>query len=255
MNSQDKGALFEEYIEKVYRLLLDLETSKDDEPVMISRNVKLLRNGYTDEIDIYYEFTKAKIRHKVAIECKNYSSPVEIGKIRDFHGKISRSQNITGVFISNNGFQTGAKNYAIEHGIILMVTSELPNFFNLIGKRIGQVYLPDEYTKGEPFYVLMEMQNRVLTGSYHVIKFNDTPRSIILFLSKKLAVEYIEKTKEFDLVPRGLKQESYDFLVYFAKKMDLKFQLNIMHVPESENVVSFFIEPDQLKSEYSDYKY
>ena len=227
-----------------------METSKDDEPIIISRNVKLLRNGYTDEIDIYYEFTKAKIRHRVAIECKNYSSPVEISKIRDFHGKISRSQNITGVFISSNGFQSGAKSYAIEHGIILMVTSDLPNFFNLIGKRLEQIYLPNEYTRGEPFYVLMEVQNKVLTGSYHVISFKDTPRSIMLFLSKNLAAEYIERTKEFDLVPRGIKQESYDFLIHFAKRMDLKFQLNIMRDPDSGNIMSIFIEPDQLKSEY-----
>ena len=250
MNTYTKGKLFEDYIEHIYQLLLDLETEKDGEPIIISRNVSLIRNGYTDLIDIYYEFTKANVSHRVAIECKNHNSRIEIKDIRDFHSKISKSQNITGVFISNNGFQTGAENYAKEHDILLMVTNDLPNFYNLIGKRLGQIYLPSEHVKGEPFYILMEHNSGELPGSYHIVRFKDTPNAIMLFLSKNLAMEYINTTKEFNLIPRGLKQESIDFLIHFAKKANVKFQLNIMRENSSKNCVSLFIEPDEIKSEF-----
>lgn len=252
MSNQEKGKFYEDYIENIYRFLLDLETGKDDEPIVISRNVKLLRNGYTDEIDIYYEFTKANILHKVAIECKNYSTPVEIGKVRDFHSKIFKSQNITGVFISNSGFQSGAEAFAVEHGIILMTTTDLPNFFNLVGSRLKQVYLPNEYVKGEPFYILMQQINGSLTGSYHTVSFKGFPESLMLFLSKNLANEYISRTKEFDLTPRGLKQEAFEFLIQFAKNSNLKFQLNIMRAENSHECISLFIEPDQLRTDFVD---
>jgi len=246
MNQFVKGNLFEDYIEYIYRLLLDLEANKDDEPIIISRNVKLIRNGYTDEIDIYYEFTKAKIKHKVAIECKNQSTPLEIGKLRDFHSKIIRNQDLTGVVVSNSGFQSGAKNYADENGIILMETKDLPNFINLIGQRIKQIYLPNKYIKGEPFYILMEHINQVLTGSYHIVSFNNTPQSILLFLSKQHAQHYIDLNKEFDLTPRGLKIEAFDFLISFAERINAKFQIIVNKTNYDNQYLSVFLEPKEL---------
>lgn len=251
MKNYKKGKDFEDYIEKVYRLLLILETNTDEEPVVISRNVKLLRNGYTDEIDILYEFVKARVRHRVAIECKKHSSPIAINQIRDFHAKISKSQNITGVFISNSGFQSGAKSYASEHDIILMTTDDLPNFFNLVGSRLKQIFLPNEHIIGEPFYVLMEHNNGELTGSYHIVSFEKTPKVIMLFLSKKLANEFITRNKEFDLTPRSLKKESYDYIILLAKKINVKFQLILMYDDSKrENCHSLCIEPEDLKREF-----
>lgn len=37
MNQFVKGNLFEDYIEYIYRLLLDLEENKDDEPILLKR--------------------------------------------------------------------------------------------------------------------------------------------------------------------------------------------------------------------------
>ena len=139
MSSYTKGKNYEDYIEFVYRLLLDLETSRNEEPIIISRNVKLSKNGYTSELDIYYEFRKANILHRVAIECKNQSHPIKISALRDFHGKISDFHNITGVFVSDSGFQSGAIEYAKEKGILTLKTNDLPNFINLIGLRLKQL--------------------------------------------------------------------------------------------------------------------
>ncbi|MEY5049972.1 MAG: hypothetical protein RLZZ175_3331 [Bacteroidota bacterium] len=244
MTNHEKGKIYEDYIEFVYRLLLDSEAKSNDDPIIISRNVTFIRNGYTDEIDIYYEFTKAKIIHKVAIECKNHSTPIDISSIRNFHAKIRNIQNLTGVVVSNSGFQDGAKKYAEEFSIILMKTSDLPNFMQIIGKRLYQIFLPNEYDKGEPFYVLMEHKKGVLTGSYQVCEENKN-KYILLFLSKSAALEYINITKEFDLTPRSLKQEAYDFFILFAKNEKAKLQL-VLHKINHYEYFSSFIEPDDL---------
>ncbi|MDL2277217.1 restriction endonuclease [Parabacteroides sp. OttesenSCG-928-G07] len=250
MNSLEKGKLFEDYIEHVYRLLLDLESHADDEPIIISRNVRLKKNNYSSEFDIYYEFTKARIRHKVGIECKNHSAPVDISYIRDFYGKI-QDLNITGVFISNSGFQSGAKAYAEEKGIILLTTDEIPNFFNLIGERIKQIYLPSKFAKGEPFYILMEHKDGALTGAYHVVETQPNKKSIFLFLSKKLALDYLNSTHETDLLIRGLKQEAFDFFIHTAKILDVNFAIVVLKSDENNHFI-VEIEPEKLKADYFD---
>ena len=113
------------------------------------------------------------------------------------------------------------------------------------------MFLPNEHIIGEPFYVLMEHNNGELTGSYHIVSFEKTPKVIMLFLSKKLANEFITRNKEFDLTPRSLKKESYDYIILLAKKINVKFQLILMYDDSKrENCYSLSIEPEDLKREF-----
>lgn len=251
MNNFDKGKLLEDYVEYIYRLLLDIEAQPDDEPIIISRNVKLAKASYSSEFDIYYEFSKANIRHKVAIECKNHKKPIEISMMRDFYGKV-KDFNVTGVFVSNSGYQSGAESYAKEKGIIALTTSDIPNFINLIGLRLQQIYLPTKHIKGEPFYFLMEHKNGELTGSYHVIDTNGKPSAILLFLSKKLASDYLKASGETDLLIRGLKQEAFDFMALSAKNFKALFRVVCADRGVNNEHLSFDISPDQLRENYFD---
>ncbi len=252
MSNYYKGKNYEDYIEFVYRLLLDLETNRNQEPIIISRNVILSKNGYTGEIDIYYEFRKANILHRVAIECKNHNHPIKISSLRDFFGKITDFHNITGVFVSDSGFQSGAVEYAKEKGIIIITTDDLPNFLNLIGLRLKQLFLPNKFAIGEPFYVLMETnENGELNGSYHCIQINNnSPLSIMLFLSKKHAQDFIKRNEEKNLVVRGLLQETFDYMTLFAKNIKAEFQIILKKENERGDYVSFFIKPEELKEQY-----
>lgn len=252
MSNYSKGKIYEDYVEYVYRFLLDLETKQNDEPIIISRNVKLAKSGYTNELDIYYEFKKANVLHRVAIECKNQTSPVEIGLLRDFQSKIFDFHNITGVFISNSGYQTGAKNFAKDKGILAITTDELPSLLSLIGQRSKQLFLPEDYVKGEPFYILMETHNGELNGSYHLVKFANVPPSIMLFLSKKQAQDFINLNKEKNLVVRSLRQEAFDYMILFAKRVKAKFQVIFKKDSEKGDYMSFFIEPNELKEQFCD---
>ncbi|MBO7588198.1 MAG: restriction endonuclease [Bacteroidaceae bacterium] len=57
--------------------------------------------------------------HRVAIECKNYSYGVSIGKVRDFYGVISDLGNVKGIMVTTVGYQKGAQQFADFYGISL----------------------------------------------------------------------------------------------------------------------------------------
>ena len=86
----------------------------------VQHNVKLKgKSGYEHQIDVYWEYDKDGIVHRVAIECKNYSYGVSIGKVRDFYGVISDLENVKGIMVTTVGYQKGAKQFADFYGISL----------------------------------------------------------------------------------------------------------------------------------------
>jgi hypothetical protein len=65
---------FEERVKHIYSVLLKLKGEK----VSVSRDVKLVgRDGDIHQFYVYYEFSRAGVNHRVAIECKDRSRPLE----------------------------------------------------------------------------------------------------------------------------------------------------------------------------------
>ena len=86
----------------------------------VQHNVKLRgKSGLNHQIDVYWEYNKDGIVHRVVIECKNYSYGVSIGKVRDFYGVISDLEDVKGIMVTTVGYQKGAKQYADHYGISL----------------------------------------------------------------------------------------------------------------------------------------
>ena len=86
----------------------------------VQHNVKLRgESGLNHQIDVYWEYEKNGEVHRVAIECKNYSYGVSIGKVRDFYGVISDLDNVKGIMVTTVGYQKGAKQFANHYGISL----------------------------------------------------------------------------------------------------------------------------------------
>ena len=86
----------------------------------VQHNVKLRgKSGLNHQIDVYWEYNKDGIVHRVAIECKNYSYGLSIGKVRDFYGVISDLEDVKGIMVTTVGYQKGAKQYADYYGISL----------------------------------------------------------------------------------------------------------------------------------------
>ena len=81
----NRGQTLESWIHYVYDMLLNLR----NDGVSVQRDVKLVgRSKVLHQIDVYYEFSRAGLKHRVAIECKDHNRPITKGDIQEFHGKL-----------------------------------------------------------------------------------------------------------------------------------------------------------------------
>lgn len=114
--------------QQVYQILIDCEWPGKN--ICVQHDIKLTgSSGQEHQIDVYWEYELAGVNSKVAIECKDYSKPLAIGKVRDFYGVLADLKDVKGIMIASNGFQKGAKDYAKSWGINLKelsVSNEIP---------------------------------------------------------------------------------------------------------------------------------
>lgn len=147
----NQGKLLEEAVQYVYSTRLNLK----DEGIVVGRRVHMSgKSGASHEIDVFYEFEKAGIRHRVAIECKDWERAASKGELQEFESKIRDVGNLVGVMVSRNGYQEGAKLLAEHRDIITLTADELPSLGSLLAARIEAVALPNENYVGEPFWVI-----------------------------------------------------------------------------------------------------
>ena len=114
----DANIQYELFVKEIYEYLHQAEGVEN---IDIQHNIKLKGiSGCYHQIDVYWRFQIAGIEYQVAIECKNYQQRISIGKIRDFNSVLEDVGNINGIFVSKNGFQRGAKEYAKQKRIKLI---------------------------------------------------------------------------------------------------------------------------------------
>lgn len=111
---------YEILTKEIYQSLVDNQGLTID----VKHNIKLQGKAIKHQVDVYWEYEIAGIKNKVAIECKNYSSPVSVGRVRDFYGVLLDLGNTNGIIVTKVGFQKGAKEYASQYGINLMELRE-----------------------------------------------------------------------------------------------------------------------------------
>jgi len=184
-----KGRELEEHVQYVYTMLLSVK----NEGVVVSRNATLFSNdGIAHEIDVYYEFKRASITHRVAIECKNTERPTEKGRIQEFESKIRDLKGVVGVFVSKSGYQENAKKFAEAKGILPLLVSDLPSISTLLANRLKTVAIPDETYIGEPFWTIMSLKNGRDTGTFYANRRPGEQSQLIpLTFSKPLALQVL----------------------------------------------------------------
>ena len=91
------GKELENYVQFVYQKLLDFM----DEGAMVSSNVSVIgKSGVKHEFDVYYEFQHLNMRHRIAIECKDWNTPVSKGEVGEFLSKLNDLNNISGMMVA-----------------------------------------------------------------------------------------------------------------------------------------------------------
>lgn len=183
----DKWQDLESHVQDVYQQLLDIQDSK----TMVARDVQISgREGSSYQIDVYYEFEMAGIRHRVAVECKNRSRPLERDSVLAFHAKIHECSLSHGVIVSSGGFQKGAREFAERNNVTLMDYSELPSIGNLLSRRLENVVIPDEDTIGQPFWTIFNTEEYSPYGQIH---HKEEITSAFLFLSRTHAQRFLKE--------------------------------------------------------------
>lgn len=108
---------YERLAREIYQAISDAEGVKN---INVQHDINLPgKSGCNHQIDVYWEFEMMGIKHSVAIECKNYSSEVSVGKVRDFFGVLHDVGNTKGIFVTKVGYQSGAEKFANYYGIVL----------------------------------------------------------------------------------------------------------------------------------------
>lgn len=112
------GKDYELLVKEVYEILNSIDGLED---IDVQHDIELQGNARSHQVDVYWEFKKAGIPFRVVVECKDYKNPVEANKIESFHSVLMDLNNPKGIFVSRNGYQKGAIDYASHYGIQLMV--------------------------------------------------------------------------------------------------------------------------------------
>lgn len=151
---------YEKFVQAIYQELVNADAPK---ATKVQHNVKLKGNsGQEHQIDVYWEYEIAGVKHKVAIECKNYNKTVPVSKVRDFYGVLADLNNVVGILVTKEGFQKGAKKFATGHRIMLKelrtpnpgeaIIGEIEHIFN-ISIRHCLFLVDDNYAETEKFSV------------------------------------------------------------------------------------------------------
>ena len=113
----DENIEYEKLVQEIYQAILK---SEGFENIKVEHNVNIEgKSGCKHQVDVYWEFKLAGELHRVAIECKNYSTEISIGIVRNFFGVINDVGNIKGIIVTKIGYQSGAKKFADYYGITL----------------------------------------------------------------------------------------------------------------------------------------
>lgn len=108
---------YEQLAQEIYQAINSAEGVKN---IDVKHNIKLAgKSGCNHQIDVYWEFEMMGEKHRVAIECKNYSKEVSVGRIRDFFGVLHDVGNVKGILITKKGYQSGAIKFGEHYGISL----------------------------------------------------------------------------------------------------------------------------------------
>jgi hypothetical protein len=244
------GAELESYIQYVYEVMLNLK----GESILVSKNAIMVgKSNVKHEIDVFYQFEKANVIHKVAIECKDTIIAVSKGKVQEFIAKVQDLNNVIGIMVSKNGYQSGAEDFGRYHGLLMLKTEDLPSILDLLRNQIIKFFLPHSDDIGEPFWAIMEIdKDNEINGNYYIMSDStNTYNGIPLFFSKYDAELHLSRLPDKFAI-RGLRQYHLKGIISWSKLHNNYFNIIFMtpDVPNNYKIPIRRVKYDVLEKEY-----
>lgn len=105
-------------------LLMKTKNFKSINVSTVQHNRKEKTSDGEFQLDGYIEYELLNVKHKVIIECKKHARPIQRSVVMELKSKLESIGAQKGILMSTSGFQTGAIEYAKQHGIGLMQVIE-----------------------------------------------------------------------------------------------------------------------------------
>lgn len=250
-----QGEEFEEYIAYIYQTLLTCSGQN----ISVKRRAAVEdTRGNTYEIDVFYEFEIAGVKHRVAMECKDKGRRVERNEAIAFYGKIQDMPSTIGVFVSRSGFQVGAAKYLDDHGILRYEGSELPSYASTLAAIVMAGSLPSDKIIGQPFWTIMQSTKGEASGTWMLL-----PRGTLssiqsdnvfpLFYSFRHAEIFRERISHVspEGCVRGLQQTHLRFITNAANQYGNKFViLSLLSANMRDEFIAEQLTPQQIADDY-----
>jgi hypothetical protein len=171
MKSRD----YEQLIRAIFQQIHDHDGLGD---VIVEHDV--VKQGKTTEhqIDVYWEFTKGGVSHRVVVQAKNWSRPVDKGEVLKFDGVLNDLPGQPrGIMVAANGYQSGARESAAARGIAMYELNPEPPAERLTITYTGWAHLALKgYRKsaaGQQLGLVVEVE--VVTPEFSGLTFHTDP--------------------------------------------------------------------------------
>lgn len=123
MADKNTGIPYEKLTKEIFDELL---RSQGIEDIEIQHDVQLEGKGTSHQIDLYWTFKMGGVSHHVAVQAKDWASPVTQEKVLAFKGVLDDLKiRATGIMVTRTGYQSGAEGVAANYGILLYRLSEM----------------------------------------------------------------------------------------------------------------------------------
>lgn len=116
------GASYENLTQVIFQLIHGQNELLN---ISIQRNVILQGKTTSHQIDIYWKFENGGVRYETVVQAKDWNKPVDKGQLLEFKGVLDDLPGQPkGIFVTRSGYQSGAKEVALAHGILLYELGE-----------------------------------------------------------------------------------------------------------------------------------
>ena len=117
-NKNNTGISYEVLVQAIFQAIHDQE---EVATLVVERNKTLRgKTAKKHQIDVYWKFEKGRIPYEAIVQAKDWQSRVKLGQLLEFKSvQDDLPGPPLGIFVTQSGYQRGAKEFAAANGIIL----------------------------------------------------------------------------------------------------------------------------------------
>ncbi len=119
------GIPYELITQQIFQEILDQDSVRT---IQVKQNITLQGKSATHQIDVFWDFETGGICYATVVQAKDWSTPVNQGELLKFKAVLDDLPGQPrGIVVTRSGYQSGAREFAHAHGILLYELTETPD--------------------------------------------------------------------------------------------------------------------------------